>query len=106
MCTGLLGSSCDAICLRNAVNISMFGSSSLSGCSHFRGSVYTMICALETASLGVHTRIADSRYRFSSDKMAISRSFASERIPCQLRMFRNSFNPEQNCRWKNDVLAS
>lgn len=84
------------MCFRNAVNISMDGNNSLSGCSQTRGSVYTMMCAFEMASLGVHTRIADNRYRFSRAEMAISRKCVSDRIPCQLKKLRNSFRPEQN----------
>lgn len=98
MWTGLVGSSWAAVCLRKAVNISMFGNSSLSACSHTLGNVYTIMWAFETASFGVHTRIADNKYRFSRDEMAISRNLASDRMPCQLSMFRNSFRPEQNWR--------
>lgn len=65
-----------------------------------------MMWALEIASLGEQTRIADNKYRFNNEAIAISLNRTSDTIPCQLRKFRNSFKPEQNWRWKNDVLAS
>lgn len=52
------------------------------------------------------TRIADSRYRFSRDDMAISFNALSDRMPSQLKKFRNSFNALLNWRWKNDDFAS
>lgn len=47
-----------------------------------------------------------NKYRLSNDKMAISLSAMSDKIPCHIRKFRSSFNALQNCRWKNDDLAS
>lgn len=38
------------------------------------------------------TRIADSKYRLSRDDMAISFRAVSDKIPSQLKKFRNNFN--------------
>lgn len=56
--------------------------------------------------MDVLTRIAESKYLLSKDDMAISFNAISERMPSQLRKFRNNFNALQNWRWKNDVFAS
>lgn len=112
---------------RNCINKSKLSIIELC-CSQTRGNVLIMICALFAASTGVHiynrkimhytqiswtyfsicmlTRIAESRYRLSRDDMAISFNALSDRIPSQLKKFRNNFNALLNWRWKNDDFAS
>lgn len=102
----MAGSSWLETCCSMAINWVMLWTTDDPAVSQTRGKVYTIIDALLMASVGVQTRIPLRRYRFSSEPIARSVRGPSAMTPCQQVMFRSSFKPLQNCRWKKDDLAS
>nr|CAI5841554.1 unnamed protein product [Callosobruchus analis] len=86
-----------------AVNIL---NSAVPPCNQTRGKTKLISLTFCTASISWQYLMAVNKYRLSNDVSAISLRVLSFRIPCQLVMFFNSFNPPANCRWKNGDLLS